>query len=535
MRTRATGMVGRMCGFFPATILMTGLAALVALVPGLGIALERNSPEKDHESVLAGRWYPGDEKVLRQDVERYLAAVPEKDLGGRLVALIAPHAGYRYSGQVAAHAYKLLQQQKFATVVVIAPSHYATFTGVAIFDQGGMRTPLGTMALDRTMVADLKRRDERIRYVSQAFGEEHSLEIQLPFLQVVQPGIRLVPLVMHEQDWASCERLANTIAESIRGKSVLLVASTDLSHFHTYDKAKALDQVVLDQVAALDPKELHQSVAASRCEACGAGPMVTAMLVARKLGATAGKVLNYANSGDVTGDRSRVVGYMAAALVAGPAVSKTPPTAAAEETVEVREAPPALTPPATAAAVPKVGTDQGLTAAEKKQLHQIARQSIEARLRGENPPKLGNLTGTFKEPRGAFVTLKKHGELRGCIGHVVGSRPLAETVAEMAEAAAFRDQRFRPVTAKEFPDLEIEISALTPLQRIRDANLIQVGTHGILMRRGGYSGLLLPQVATEQGWDRTAFLEHTCLKAGLPRDAWKDRETEIYTFSADVF
>ncbi len=114
---------------------------------------------------------------------------------------------------------------------------------------------------------------------------------------------------------------------------MLLVASTDLSHFHTYDKAKALDQVVLDQVAALDPKELHQSVAASRCEACGAGPMVTAMLVARKLGATAGKVLNYANSGDVTGDRSRVVGYMAAALVAGPAVSKTPPTAAATETV----------------------------------------------------------------------------------------------------------------------------------------------------------------------------------------------------------
>ena len=238
---------------------------------------------------------------------------------------------------------------------------------------------------------------------------------------------------------------------------------------------------MLDHVGALDAKGLHQSIAASRCEACGAGPMVTAMLVARKLGATTGQVLDYANSGDVTGDRSRVVGYMAAALLAGPAARQA--TAGAD--TQANAAKPKVSPAVNAAAPTRVGTDLGVTAAEKKRLHQIARQSIEARLRGDNPPKLGNLTATLKEPRGAFVTLKKHGELRGCIGHIIGTKPLAETVAEMAEAAAFLDRRFSPVTAAEFPELEIEISALTPLERISDVGVIQVGTHGIVLRQGG--------------------------------------------------
>jgi MEMO1 family protein len=531
MRDQTTGMVKSARGVWTATTIMIGLAVLVVLVPGVWASAKRDLTDKVHDSVIAGSWYPGDETVLRQDVERYLAAVPDTDSGGRLVAIIAPHAGYRYSGQVAAHAYKLLRKEKFSTVVVIAPSHSALFPGVSVYDQGGMRTPLGVMPLDRELVTALERRDERIRYLPEAYSREHSLEIQLPFLQVVQPGIRLVPLVMGDQNWASCERLANSLSECIRGKSVLVVASTDLSHFYPYDRAKSLDQVVLDYVSALDSKGLHESIAASRCEACGAGPMVTAMLVARKLGATAGQVLSYANSGDVTGDRTRVVGYMAAALLAGPAAQQSTAVAGAQANAEKPE----VSPAASAAAPPSVGTNLEVTAAEKKRLHQIAKQSIEARLRGDKPPKLDNLKGTLKEPRGAFVTLKKRGELRGCIGHIVGSKPLAETVAEMAEAAAFLDRRFSPVTAAEFPDLEIEISALTPLERISDVSVIRVGTHGIVLRQGSHSGLLLPQVATEYGWDRTTFLEQTCRKAGLPRDAWKDRDVEIYIFSAEVF
>jgi AmmeMemoRadiSam system protein B/AmmeMemoRadiSam system protein A len=513
---------GRAGWSLPAPIWLVALMAGTVMLVAVLVTSDRAQAEKIHESVIAGSWYPGDATVLRRDVERYLTAVPEKDLPGSLVGLVAPHAGYQFSGQVAAHAYKLLQKQNFSTVVVIAPSHYASFPGVSVYDEGGLRTPLGVMPLDGDLVAALKKRDDRIRYFPEAYTREHSLEIQLPFLQVIQPGIKLVPLVMGDQDWGACERLAATVAECIRGKSVLVVASTDLSHFHSYDRAKSLDQVVLDHVSGLDPKGLHESLRSGRCEACGGGPLVTAMLVAQKLGASTGQVLHAANSGDVTGDRSRVVGYMAAALYTGPATRDTAQAAASLSS-------------AASASNAKVGTDLGLSSEDKQRLHQIARQTINARLNGEKPPALGNFNGALKQPCGAFVTLKKRGELRGCIGHIVGARPLAETVAEMAEAAAFRDLRFPPVSASEFPELQIEISALTPLQRVSNPDEIRVGTHGIYLRRGTQGGLLLPQVATEQHWDRTTFLEQTCRKAGFPSDAWKDPGTEIYIFSADIF
>ena len=169
------------------------------------------------------------------------------------------------------------------------------------------------------------------------------------------------------------------------------------------------------------------------------------------------------------------------------------------------------------------------------QLLKIARDVVEACCRGGKPPKPEVFSPTLNEPRGAFVTLHKDGKLRGCIGHIRAQKPLVETIVEMAEAAAFQDPRFPPVTTKELSQLEYEISVLTPLRRIKDVEEIQVGIHGIYMKRGPSSGLLLPQVATEWGWDRITFLEHTCSKAGLPEDAWKDKKTEIYIFSADVF
>ena len=182
-----------------------------------------------------------------------------------------------------------------------------------------------------------------------------------------------------------------------------------------------------------------------------------------------------------------------------------------------------------------VGVDLGLTDDEKNELHRIARTVIEKKSRGDQLPQFPPPEGKLKENRGAFVCIYKKGMLRGCIGAVEGSDPLAATVEEMAEAAAFRDPRFRAVTEEELPHLDLEISALTPLQEISDPNEIEVGKHGILIRKGIYSGLLLPQVATERNWDRLTFLQETCRKAGLPKTAWQDRDTKIYVFSADVF
>jgi len=167
-------------------------------------------------------------------------------------------------------------------------------------------------------------------------------------------------------------------------------------------------------------------------------------------------------------------------------------------------------------------------------LHQIVRDTIEGKCL-KKPPKAYDISPTLKELRGAFVTLHKHGQLRGCIGHIVAHFPLAETISRMATAAAFEDPRFPPVTADELKDLEIEISVLTPFQKISNVEEIQVGVHGIYMKKGFHSGLLLPQVATEYKWDRKTFLEQTCRKAGLPGDAWKERDMEIYIFAADIF
>jgi AmmeMemoRadiSam system protein A len=184
----------------------------------------------------------------------------------------------------------------------------------------------------------------------------------------------------------------------------------------------------------------------------------------------------------------------------------------------------------------KVGVDLGLSNSEKEDLLKVARNAIEARVRGNrNPPGVGTVSGSLAEPRGAFVSLYKKGMLRGCIGSVISDNALAETVEEMAIAAATRDPRFRPVTPEELPYIELEISALTPFQEIDDPDLIEVGTHGIMIKKGPYSGLLLPQVATERNWDSHTFLRETCRKAGLDPDAWKDSDARIYVFSADVF
>jgi AmmeMemoRadiSam system protein A len=183
----------------------------------------------------------------------------------------------------------------------------------------------------------------------------------------------------------------------------------------------------------------------------------------------------------------------------------------------------------------RVGVDLGLTDEEKQELRRIARTSIESQSRGEPLPSFSPTTEKLKEGRGAFVCIYKQGMLRGCIGSLDASDPLYKTVEEMAQAAAFRDPRFRPVSEDELPYLDMEISVLTPLKEVQDPEEIEVGKHGIMMRRGVLSGLLLPQVATERNWDRRTFLQETCRKAGLPRDAWKDKETKIYVFSADVF
>jgi hypothetical protein len=464
------------------------------------------------EPLYAGTWYPDNPEVLSQEIQRYLDHAHQQKIEGEIIALISPHAGYAYSGQVAAHAYQLIEGKTIETVVVIAPSHYVRFQGASIYPQGGFQTPLGVVPVDVELSRKLMEKRWEIRFIPEAHAKEHSLEIQLPFLQRVLKSFKLVPIVMEPYwNWDSCQSLASALADTMKGRNVLLVASSDLSHFHSYDQAKALDRKILDRIEQFDPEGLTRDLRGGRSEACGGGPMVTVMLAAKALGANQGKVLKYMNSGDVTGERSQVVGYAAGVFY------KT-----AGGTGKMKEE-------------KKVGVDLGLNEQEKKTLHAIVKTVVENKAKGKPVPEFKVDAPVLTENRGAFVTIKQRGELRGCIGYIEGRGPLYKTIEEMAEAAAFKDPRFYPVSEKELPDLEYEISVLTPLQKIKDINEIEVGKHGIYIKKGWNSGLLLPQVATEYGWDRQTFVEHTCQKAGLPSNAWKDKTAEIYIFSADIF
>jgi AmmeMemoRadiSam system protein B/AmmeMemoRadiSam system protein A len=461
------------------------------------------------KSVIAGTWYPGDPSTLTGDIRSYLKKVPEQAVGGPVVGLVSPHAGYVYSGQIAAHGYRLLEGRRYDAVVVIGPSHRVLFRGASVWPSGGYETPLGVVPIDSELAGAILGADPVLNSDRKPHAAEHSVEIQLPFLQVVLGTFAFVPIVMGTQDYQTCEAVADAILGAAKGKNVLVVGSSDLSHFHTYDQAKRLDQALVDLVQKRDHRGLSRELEDGICEACGGGPVVTAMLYAEKAGARGVKVLQYANSGDVTGERRQVVGYLSAAFF--------------------RE-----NPGEKAMAKKKIGIDMGLTDDEKQALLRIARASIQAELAGKKPPAAKG-QGTLEEKRGAFVSLKRRGRLRGCIGFIEAKKPLAQTVEEMAVAAALQDPRFEPLREEELKEIRLEISVLSPLRKIADVGAIEVGTHGLYVRKGSRAGLLLPQVATEYGWERDTFLKETCRKAGLAPDAWRDPETEIYLFSADVF
>jgi MEMO1 family protein len=471
--------------------------------------------ERIRESVIAGSWYPADPTRLRKQISNYLDLATPIDIPGKLTGLIVPHAGYVYSGGIAAHAYKLLYKHRFERVLILAPSHHAHFSGSSVYNLGGYNTPLGTVPLDTELIDELFKNTDIISYVPQADSMEHSLEIQLPFLQTVLPQFTLVPIVMGDQNPAHCRKLAEAIEAACSGKHVLMIASTDLSHYYPYDDAKRLDSVFLDRINAFDPEGLAEDIKAHKCEACGAGPVITLMLAAKKLAADSSTTLHYANSGDVTGDRSSgVVGYAAAALYKS-SESLAP---------KVDEHNPRST-----------GLDLGYTSTEKEMLHELAYSAIRSRCMGEPMPQFAVDSPRLLEPRAAFVCIHKGKDLRGCIGMIEARAPLWDTIKRMAVEAAFGDPRFCALLPEELDEIDIEISVLTPLQRIRDPLELEIGKHGLYIRKGFHAGLLLPQVATEQGWNQTQFLEWTCKKAGLSKDAWRDRNAEIYTFSADVF
>ena len=466
--------------------------------------------EQVRRAAVAGSFYPADPKELVTMVDGFLAKATPPAIKGEIVGIVAPHAGYPYSGGVAGYSYAIIKGRPTHRVVVIAPSHFEAFSFTSVFDGEAYTTPLGKIEVDKEFARKLASKSSTIQLSSQghiptAAGAEHALEDQLPFLQRSLGEFQLVPVIIGDQSYQASRALGVALAEMIRGTDTLIVASSDLSHYHPYDQASTIDGKTLNAIGEWDYLALSDNFANSTWEACGGAPIVAAMIAAERLGASRAQVLKYANSGDTTGDRGRVVGYGSVAFIKEEGHGMAP-------------------------------AKFSLTASEKKQLLEIARKSVESAVGQNKAYELpANLPASLMQDRGAFVTLKEKGELRGCIGYTVAMQPLAETVRDVAALAALRDTRFHPVSPGELGQLTYEVSVLSPLRHVTDTNQIKVGEHGLMIVKGRTRGLLLPQVAPEQHWDRNTLLDETAIKAGLPPKAWREKDADLFMFTAVVF
>ncbi len=495
------------------------------LVCCLGSSVGEQQSTGARPPAVAGQFYPSDPSRLRLAVQQFLdEAVPAHV--DKPVAIVVPHAGYIYSGQIAADAYRQVKGENYGTVVILGTNHGRSqasmnLTGISVYSTGSYRTPLGDVPVDAAFASSLLAEDTDCSTNAAAQASEHSIEVQVPFIQVTFPSARIVPVMIGMPEPSMCARLGKALAKVSNGKRVLFVASSDLSHFPRYEDATDVDRQTLEAIARMDPGQfslkarglMSRGTASLETCACGEGPILAAMAAAKALGAGRGIVVSYANTGDaVAEDRSRVVGYGSVVFAAG-------------------DGPPdftALSKPA--AAVPS----SPLQPADKKALLKMARQSLQRFLSTETIPLARNLPPRLQFPQGVFVTLKQHGELRGCIGRLVGDFPLGLTTSWMAVQAGEYDTRFSPVTLKELGGLEIEISVMTPMRPISKPSEIVIGRDGVVIQKSGRSAVFLPQVATEQGWSLTDMLENLCLKAGLSRDAWKSG-AQFRVFQAEVF
>jgi len=467
--------------------------ALVVTAAALGAAQDVQRP------VAAGLYYPADAAELGSLVDGYIAGPAAPAGSDRPLALIAPHAGYSYSGSTAGRAYSLVRGGPYDVVVIIGPSHQYGFRGCSVYPKGGLETPLGIAAVDADAAAAI-RRAGGFDFVREAYEKEHSVEVQVPFIQKALPAAKIVPIVMGDQDEQTAKALAAALVKGLAGRRALVIASTDLSHGLAPKDATARDDATVKLIQEFKTDAILRGMARGENIICGGGPVAAVLRYAEALGPARVEVLARTDSLAGGGPPDWIVGYLAAAVYPGQ----------------------------------KKTEDFSLTADEKKALLALAREAVTRYVSRREVTEPPSDRASFLVPRAAFVTLRKRGELRGCIGYIEPVLPLGQTVVEAAILAATQDARFPVVTAAELPTLEFEVSVLTPIREVTDPRTVEVGRHGLVITRGGQRGLLLPQVASENRWDRETFLAQGCLKAGLPPDAWR-KGAKVEVFEAIVF
>lgn len=459
---------------------------------------------------VSGQFYSANPTQLSSDINKYFKEATVDSSKNNINIIIAPHAGYVYSGGVAAYSFKKVSQNQYKTIVILAPSHFYGFDGVSVWNEGGFQTPLGLIEVDEEFAKRLTDSDDKFTFDAKAFEKEHSLEVEIPFLQKTFTDFKIVPVVMGQPTFETLKKMAASLYNIIgKREDVLLVISTDMSHYHNDEYARKLDARTIEAVKGLKAEQIYKECAMRTMEMCGCIPVVTALLYAKKKGIEDVDVLKYATSADVSGDYERVVGYTSIVFYDNQSKKDSKLT----DEVEV------------------------LNLEQKRKLIEIARKTIETFVRTGKTYSFEESDPRLKELEGAFVTLHKHGRLRGCIGNIIGQGPLCYTVRDVAISSATNDPRFKPLTEDELDEVEVEVSVLSKPRVIKDVDEIKMGVHGVIVSQGPFNrGLFLPQVATETGWSKEEFLSQLCAqKARLPADAWKDPKTKIEIFSAEVF
>jgi MEMO1 family protein len=469
---------------------------------------EKNPENKvDRQPAVAGQFYSDNPTELRSMIEGFYAQVkskPEKNIA----AVISPHAGYVFSGPIAAEAYAQIDpDREFDNVFVLASSHQHYFMGASIYNLGDYVTPLGKVPVNIDLANNLIEENPVFQFHPDADKREHSLEVQIPFLQVrLNKPFKLVPIILGTQSPESCEKIAEALLPFFNEKN-LFVVSSDFSHYPSYEDAKEADQATCDAITSGDPgtfldflkKYKKKDIPNLATNCCGWTSVTTLLYMTSEAGDYQYEPVAYINSGDSRyGDRHQVVGYWAIAV---------------KRTQEF------------------VFTD-----AEQKELLEIARQTIESWIGDHKVPKIDatDFSDNLMMHAGAFVTLHKNGALRGCIGRFTADIPLYRVIQEMAIAAATEDPRFPQVSENEIKDLNLEISVLSPMRKMESIEELELGKHGIYIKKGFSGGTFLPQVATETGWNKEEFLGHCSRdKAGLGWDGWKT--SDVFVYEAFVF
>ncbi|WP_372950485.1 AmmeMemoRadiSam system protein B [Mariniphaga sp.] len=464
---------------------------------------------KNREPFVAGKFYPGTKGSLKKELSELFSAAKKTEKPQKPPqALISPHAGYVFSGKVAASAFNQIPENTtYKRVFVLASSHQFLFGGVAVFISGNYKTPLGKIKVDTELARELIESDEIFRDYNEAHEHEHSLEVQLPFLQYkLKNKFLLVPVILGTNNPADAEKIAKALAPYFTPEN-LFVISTDFSHYPEYNDAIKNDFKTAEAICSNNPKKLlkvldenkRKKISHLATSLCGWTSVLTLLYLTQNKNLEYIKI-DYQNSGDAEmyGDKDRVVGYWAIAVY-----DKGKPFFVSEE--------------------------------EQKELLDKARNSIIHFLETgkRSSPEPPATSGILKQCAGVFVSVYVKNELRGCIGNFAKDETLNDLVQRMATSAAC-DYRFENLQKDELDNLEIEISVLAPLKKIKSVDEIELGKHGIYIKKGLNSGTFLPQVAQKTGWTLEEFLGHCARdKAGLGWDGWKT--AELFTYEAEVF